>query len=123
MTNPRRASLAGRDIGVDAFAAQLLINRRLAHGAHRRDRVPEGDIDTLCTDCGYSRTREIAPIPRRSLYVATYALAENSPDLQVFVTFDRFPTTKIKAILLNRALGTKPRQHKTELKVLGKGLA
>jgi hypothetical protein len=31
------------------------------------------------------------------------SLAENSPDLQVFVTFDRFPTTKIKAILLNRA--------------------
>jgi len=33
VTDPVRVSLAERDIGVDAFTAQLLINRRLAHGA------------------------------------------------------------------------------------------
>lgn len=32
-TKPGQISLAGRDIGIDAFAAQLFINRRLAHGA------------------------------------------------------------------------------------------
>src|SRR6185437_15215655 len=44
-TIPWRGGLGGWDIGVEAFAAQLVINRRLTHGRHGRGTASEGRIN------------------------------------------------------------------------------
>jgi hypothetical protein len=50
-----RVSPGGRDIGVDSLATELVIDRRLAHGRHRRG-APAGAASTRCaqveTLCG-----------------------------------------------------------------------
>ena len=44
-TIPWRGGLGGWDIGVEACAAQLVINRRLTHGRHGRGTASEGRIN------------------------------------------------------------------------------
>ncbi len=65
--NPLRVSPGGRDLDVDSLAAQLLINRRLAHSADTVEAgLPRaastgcaqavGSYEIVCTGCGWVRT-------------------------------------------------------------------
>ncbi len=52
---PLRVSPTGRNISVDPLTTHLIINRRFPHGGHRRSTPAEGDINMVCTHCGWIR--------------------------------------------------------------------
>jgi hypothetical protein len=52
--DPLRVRPGGWDLGVDSLATQLVIDRRLAHGATPYGRVCGGGINMVCTDCEWA---------------------------------------------------------------------
>ena len=46
---------AGRNISVEPLTAHLIINWRFPHGRHRRSTPVGGDINMVCTRCGWIR--------------------------------------------------------------------
>jgi hypothetical protein len=52
--DPLQVRPGSRDLGVDSLATQLVINRRLAHGATPYGRACGGGINMVCTGCEWS---------------------------------------------------------------------